>query len=120
MSLSKSAAAPTGTDSYAVTPHTKLKRYPARGAYDKETVHSILDEGFICHIGYVVEGQPFVTPTAYARVGETLYFHGNISNRMLKTLKVCTTPQVPLGKRHCLALLTAKQLVLFVLAFLLV
>ena len=75
-------------EAYAVTPRTKLKRYPGRGAYDKQTVHAILDEGFICHIGYVVDGQPLVTPTAYARVEETLYFHGNISNRMLKTLKV--------------------------------
>ena len=62
---------------------------PARGVYDKQVVHAILDEGFICHVGIVVDGQPFVTPTAYARVGERLYFHGNLANRMLKEMKVC-------------------------------
>ncbi|KAK9812502.1 hypothetical protein WJX73_004622 [Symbiochloris irregularis] len=82
-------------ESYAVTQRTKLKRMPARGAYDKKTVHAILDEGFLCHLGYTIDGQPYVLPNAYGRVGERLYFHGSITNRSFKTLQagadVCLT-----------------------------
>lgn len=69
-----------------------MKRKPGRGVYDKEAVHSILDEAFLCHVGYVgKDGQPFVIPTAYARMGEKLYLHGAASNYLLKTLKVRAT-----------------------------
>lgn len=65
-----------------------MKRKPGRGAYDKDTVHSILDEAFLCHVGYVgKDGHPFVIPTAYARVGEKIYLHGHASNYLLKTMK---------------------------------
>jgi uncharacterized protein len=77
------------------TPRTKVQRLPDRGKYDRETVHAILDQGFVCHVGFVVEGQPFVIPTNYARVDETLYFHGSSASRMLRTLSggvnVCVT-----------------------------
>jgi len=68
------------------TDRTKLKRLPKRGHFDRETVYSILDEGFICHIGFVANGQPFVIPTGYARVEDKLYVHGSQASRMLRSL----------------------------------
>ena len=68
------------------TDRTKLKRLPKRGHFDRETVYGILDEGFICHVGFVPEGQPFVIPTGYARVDDKLYIHGSQASRMLRTL----------------------------------
>ena len=56
-------------DLYQPTDHTRLRRLPERGAYDRATVHAILDEGFICHLGFVVDGQPYVIPTGYAASG---------------------------------------------------
>ena len=80
---------------YAPTERTRVKRLPDRGKYDSETVFAILDEGFICHVGFMADGQPFVIPTGYARVGETLYIHGSAASRMLRTLsegvQVCVT-----------------------------
>ncbi len=77
------------------TARTTLKRLPQRGAFDRETINQILDEGFICHVGFVVNGQPFVIPTGYARAGEKLYIHGSQASRMLRTLEqgiqVCLT-----------------------------
>ena len=74
---------------------TKVRRLPARGAYDRETIHAILDEAFICHVGFVVDGQPYVIPTGYARIGDDLYIHGSAASRMLRTLakgiEVCVT-----------------------------
>jgi nitroimidazol reductase NimA-like FMN-containing flavoprotein (pyridoxamine 5'-phosphate oxidase superfamily) len=54
------------------TPRTTLKRLPQRGHYDRELIEQILDEGFICHVGFSVDDQPFVIPTGYARVGDSL------------------------------------------------
>ena len=68
------------------TSRTNLKRLPKRGHFDHDTVYAFLDEGFICHVGFVVDGQPFVIPTGYARVGDTLYIHGSQASRMLRTL----------------------------------
>ena len=68
------------------TDRTKLKRLPKRGHFDRETVYGILDEGFICHVGFAPGGQPVVIPTGYARVDDTLYIHGSQASRMLKTL----------------------------------
>src|SRR4029077_12206831 len=80
---------------FTPTERTRVKRLPDRGKYDAETVHKILDEGFVCHVGFVVDGQPFVIPTNYARVGETVYLHGSSASRMLKTLsggvQMCVT-----------------------------
>lgn len=77
------------------TQRTQVKRLPDRGAYDSETVFKILDEGLICHVGFSVDGQPFVIPTGYARVEDTLYVHGSAASRMLRTLaegvQVCVT-----------------------------
>ena len=77
------------------TERTKVKRLPARGHYDRETINGILDEGFICHVGFVVEKQPYVIPTGYARVDDQLYIHGSAASRMLRNLskgiEVCVT-----------------------------
>lgn len=71
---------------FTQTDRTKLKRLPKRGHFDRETVYGILDEGFICHVGFAPEGQPFVIPTGYARDGDKLYIHGSQASRMLRTL----------------------------------
>jgi len=68
------------------TERTTLKRLPKRGVYDRGLVYGILDEGFICHVGFAVNGQPFVIPTGYARVDERLFIHGSQVSRMLRTL----------------------------------
>ena len=69
------------------TERTTLKRLPKRGHLDRDTVYAILDEGFICHVGFCVDGRPFVIPTGYARVEDKLYIHGSQASRMLRTLK---------------------------------
>ena len=68
------------------TERTTLKRLPKRGVFDRDLVYQILDEGFICHVSFAVNGQPFVIPTGYARVGDELYIHGSQVSRMLRTL----------------------------------
>ncbi|MGH9842071.1 MAG: pyridoxamine 5'-phosphate oxidase family protein [Blastocatellia bacterium] len=77
------------------TPQTTLKRLPERGVFDRETVYGILDEAFVCHVGFAVDGQPFVIPTAYGRVGDTVYIHGSAASRMQRALSrqipVCVT-----------------------------
>lgn len=77
------------------TERTRVKRLPKRGCYDSATVYQILDTGFVCHVGFSVDGQPYVIPTNYGRSGDTLYFHGSAASRMLKTLSegvpVCVT-----------------------------
>ncbi len=85
----------TGSNSLEITQRTQIKRLPQRGNYDRPLIHQILDEGLICQVGFVVEGQPFVIPTAYGRVDDCLYLHGSPASRMLRTLKqgveVCVT-----------------------------
>jgi hypothetical protein len=66
--------------------HTTVRRLPRRAAYDHDTVHAILDAGFVCHLGHVVEGQPFVIPTAYGRDGDVIYVHGSAVSRTLRNL----------------------------------
>ena len=70
------------TEQYRRTERTRLRRLPERAAYDRATVHAILDEGFICHVGFVVDEQPHVIPTGYVRVGETIYLHGSSGSRL--------------------------------------
>ena len=69
-----------------LTERTKLRRLPARGSHELETIHQILDAAFLAHIGFCVDGQPFVIPTNFGREGETLYVHGSAASRMLKEL----------------------------------
>ena len=77
------------------TPRTRVVREPDRGVYDREAVYRILDEAFICHVGFIVDGQPFVIPTSYGRSGDNLYIHGSAASRMLRNLDkgipVCVT-----------------------------
>jgi nitroimidazol reductase NimA-like FMN-containing flavoprotein (pyridoxamine 5'-phosphate oxidase superfamily) len=66
-----------------------------RGVYDRETIYRILDEGFVCHVGFAVDGQPYVIPTLFARIGDAIYFHGSAASRMLRNvsegISVCIT-----------------------------
>jgi nitroimidazol reductase NimA-like FMN-containing flavoprotein (pyridoxamine 5'-phosphate oxidase superfamily) len=82
-------------ESFASTERTTLKRLPQRGSYDRELVYRILDEGFVCHVGFAVDGQPFVIPTAYGRVGDKLYLHGSAASRTVRSvgggIPVCVT-----------------------------
>lgn len=73
-------------NSFQPTERTQVKRLPKRAVYDRAAIHEILDEGFLCHVGFVVDGQPYVIPTGYARAGDTLYLHGSAASRMLRTL----------------------------------
>jgi len=80
---------------FAPTPRTRVKRLSDCARYDRETVYAILDAGLVCHVGYVIDGQPYVTPTAYWRQGERVYWHGSSASRMLRHLEegvpVCFT-----------------------------
>ena len=80
---------------FQATERTQVKRLPKRGHYDRETVYGILDAAFVCHVGFSVDGQPYVIPTNYGRTGDLLYIHGSAASRMLKTLSggvpVCIT-----------------------------
>lgn len=74
---------------------TRVVREPQRAVYDREAAYEILDEAFICHVGFVVDGQPFVIPTGFGRAGDNLYIHGSAASRMLRNLDegvpVCVT-----------------------------
>ena len=80
---------------YQPNERTKVTRLPKRAVYDKAQVHAILDEGFLCHIGFTVEQQPYVIPTSYVRADENIYVHGSAASRMLRRLDqgvdVCVT-----------------------------
>lgn len=77
------------------TARTRVVREPHRAVYDRETAYRILDEGFLCHVGFAVDGQPFVIPTSYGRKEASLYIHGSAASRMLRRMKegvaVCVT-----------------------------
>jgi uncharacterized protein len=77
------------------TQRTRVVREPQRAVYDRDTVYRILDEAFICHVGFAVEDQPFVIPTSYGRKDANLYLHGSAASRMLRHMKesvpVCVT-----------------------------
>ena len=80
---------------FEITPRNKVVRRPHRGKYDKATVYDILDAAMLCHIAYVIDGQPYCTPTAFWREGDTLYWHGSSASRMLRNhitgIPVCVT-----------------------------
>src|SRR3974390_2396688 len=80
---------------FTPTERTQVRRLPKRASYDREVVYSILDEAFLCHVGFIADGQPYVIPTGYARVGDRIYIHGSPASRMLRTLsdgvQVCVT-----------------------------
>src|SRR5579864_3828941 len=70
-----------------LTARTTLHRHPERGTHELAAIHGILDEGFVCHVGFVSDGQPYVIPTGYGRVGDQLYLHGSAASRMLRNLE---------------------------------
>ena len=82
-------------DSYTPTNRSRVKRLHQRAQYDRASVHAILDAGILCHVGYAIEAQPYVTATAYWRDGDTLFWHGSAASRMLRTVEtgmpVCFT-----------------------------
>ena len=83
------------SETHTPTARTRVVREAHRGIYERADAYKILDEGFICHVGFVLDGQPFVIPTAYGRVGDNLYIHGSAASRMLRNLDqgvaVCLT-----------------------------
>jgi nitroimidazol reductase NimA-like FMN-containing flavoprotein (pyridoxamine 5'-phosphate oxidase superfamily) len=89
---------------YPVSPRNRVKRLHERGRYDHETIHRILDSAMLCHVSYVVDGQPYCTPTFFWREGTRLYWHGSSASRMLRS-------QSP-GARVCLTVAHLDSLVL--------
>ena len=71
---------------FTPTERTKVRRKPDRGTYDRETIYNILDQAFVCHVGFTADGMPFVVPTNYVRVGDKLFLHGSTASRLMKTL----------------------------------
>ncbi len=72
---------------FAPTQRTRVKRLHEHACYDRKTVYEILDAGLACHVGYVIDGQPYVTTTAYWRTGDRVYWHGSSASKMLRRLK---------------------------------
>jgi uncharacterized protein len=81
--------------SYPVSPINRVKRLHERGRYDHATIHAVLDASMLCHVSYVIDGQPYCTPTFFWREGTTLYWHGSSASRMLESqaegARVCLT-----------------------------
>lgn len=81
--------------SFAPNARSRVRRHPERAHYDRDTVFAILDAALLCHVGYVIDGLPYVTPTLFWRDGERLYWHGSSASRMLRTqaagIPVCVT-----------------------------
>jgi nitroimidazol reductase NimA-like FMN-containing flavoprotein (pyridoxamine 5'-phosphate oxidase superfamily) len=71
---------------FTPTERTTVRRKPDRGTFDRETIYNILDQAFVCHVGFVVDGTPFVVPTNYVRVGDKLFLHGSTASRLMRTL----------------------------------
>ncbi len=89
---------------FAPTEKTRIRRLNKRAVWDREAVYGVLDAGLACHVGYVIDGQPYVTPTAYARVGDRVFWHGSSASRMLRRLAegvpVCFTVSLLDGIVH--------------------
>ncbi|MBZ5526425.1 MAG: pyridoxamine 5'-phosphate oxidase family protein [Acidobacteriia bacterium] len=89
---------------YTPTERTKIRRKPNRAVYDEAAIHAILDEAFVCQIGFAMEGQPYVIPTNYVRVGKRLFLHGSAASRMFRALAA--------GTPLCLSVMLIDGLVL--------
>lgn len=92
------------TASYPISQRNRVKRLHERGAYDYATVHRILDASMLCHVSYVIDGQPYCTPTFFWREGTKLYWHGSSASRMLRNQTK--------GERVCLTVAHLDSLVL--------
>ena len=83
------------SEPFPPTSRTRVVREANRAVYHRETIYQILDEAFVCHVGFSADGQPFVIPTMFARVGDAIFFHGSAASRMLRGLgdglPVCIT-----------------------------
>ncbi|MFH9863912.1 pyridoxamine 5'-phosphate oxidase family protein [Streptomyces sp. NPDC017202] len=106
------APSTTPPAAYAPSDRTVPTRSAERASYDKDLVHAILDEGYVCHLGFVRDGAPVVLPTLYGRVGETLYVHGSTGSRPLRM-----TGQADPGLPVCLTVTHVDGLVLARSAF---
>ncbi|MEU0811342.1 pyridoxamine 5'-phosphate oxidase family protein [Streptomyces sp. NPDC005970] len=100
-------------DAYEPTDRTVPTRSRERASYNREVVHSILDEGYLCHLGFIRDGAPIVLPTLYARVGERLYVHGSTGSRPLRMASGAQDPGMPV----CLTVTHVDGLVLARSAF---
>ena len=82
-------------DTFPVTERTRVVREPHRAVYDRDAIYKILDEALVCHVGFALDGQPFVIPTLFARLEDFIYLHGSAASRMLRGLRsgipVCVT-----------------------------
>ena len=76
----------SAAEAFLPTERTKVRRKPDRAHYERQTVYDILDQAFVCHVGFIVDGMPFVVPTNYVRVGDKLYLHGSPASRLMTTL----------------------------------
>lgn len=92
--MSDEKPSPTA-ETFIPTERTKIRRKPDRAHYERQTVYDILDQAFVCHVGFIVDGMPFVVPTNYVRVGDKLYLHGSPASRLMKALSS--------GVRFCLS-----------------
>ncbi|MGW1076973.1 pyridoxamine 5'-phosphate oxidase family protein [Streptomyces sp. NPDC002537] len=110
---SATPAAPVTPAAYERTERTTPTRYRDRASYDRELVHSILDAGYVCHLGFVRDGAPVVLPTLYGRVGERLYVHGSTGSRPLRAAGGQEGPGLPV----CLTVTHLDGLVLARSAF---
>jgi hypothetical protein len=85
----------TPEGSFPVTEVNRVRRVPARGRYDRDSIYPILDAALVCHIAYVIDGRPYCTPTAFWREGDHVYWHGSSASRMIRTqgkgIEVCLT-----------------------------
>src|SRR2546430_11444035 len=77
------------------TERTRVVREPQRGVYDRETIYKILDEGFVCHVGFSVDGQPYVIPPLFSLVGDAIYFHGSARSEERRVGKECRSRWSP-------------------------
>ncbi len=84
MTAAADGAPGSATIDYPPTQRSRIKRLHERAHYDRDTVHAILDAGLLCHVGYTIDGQPYVTPTCYWRRGERVYWHGSSASKMLR------------------------------------
>jgi nitroimidazol reductase NimA-like FMN-containing flavoprotein (pyridoxamine 5'-phosphate oxidase superfamily) len=94
----------TATPTSAPSPRTRVRRMPARADYERETIEAILDEAMVAHLGFSVDGQPYVVPTLHARVGDQVYFHGSSASRTVRALAA--------GAQMCLTVTLLDGLVL--------
>ena len=95
-------------NAFTPTARSKVKRLHERGKYDEATIFPILDAAFIAHIAYVIDGQPFVTPTAFWREGRTLYWHGSAASRMLRFQEEGVPACVAVTTARCCSVVSAS------------